>query len=489
AYTVDTVNSAHTGAIPTAGPATGGMGGPGGMRFGDEGRLGPPPGGGGAPRPTPPPPPTAVPKPLAGLSDRGILGGVDGTADRPRVRYLRGGDDNVLVEYGEMVLDLGLRMRVHALSTALAGAGLPGIIDVTPGVRSLHIHFDPDVLAQHRLLGMLAELETELPATQDLVVPSRTIRLPLSFDDPSIAEAIDRYRNGVRDSAPWLPSNTEFIRRINGLDSVDDVRATVFAAEYLVLGLGDVYLGAPLAVPLDPRHRLVTTKYNPARTWTPSDAVGIGGKYLCVYGMASPGGYQLIGRTVPIWSSYRQRAPFESGTPWLFRFFDRIVWEPVSAEQLLDYRAAATAGRFDAEVSEGTFALADHLRLLRDEADSIAEFETRQAAAFEAEKQAWQAAGEFDRGSAEIVSETVDDPLDGMPAEATVVTAPMIGNVWRVEVEVGQRLTAGSTVAVLEAMKLELPVQCPQSGTVLKVLATPGAKVEPGTPLAVIGVD
>lgn len=433
---------------------------------------------------------TTVPKPLAGLSDRGILGGVDGTGDRPRVRYLRGGDDNVLVEYGEMVLDLGLRMRVHALSTALAGAGLPGIIDVTPGVRSLHIHFDPDVLAQHRLLGVLAELEAELPATQDLVVPSRTIRLPLSFDDPSITEAIDRYRSGVRDSAPWLPSNTEFIRRINGLDSVDDVRATVFAAEYLVLGLGDVYLGAPLAVPLDPRHRLVTTKYNPARTWTPSDAVGIGGKYLCVYGMASPGGYQLIGRTVPIWSSYRQRAPFESGTPWLFRFFDRIVWEPVSAEQLLEYRAAATAGRFDAEVSEGSFALADHLRLLREEADSIAEFETKQAAAFEAEKQAWQAAGEFDRGTgAEIVSETVDDPLAGMPDNATVVTAPMIGNVWRVEVEAGQRLSAGATVAVLEAMKLELQVQCPDAGTVLKVLATPGAKVEPGTPLAVIGVD
>ncbi|HCW91615.1 MAG TPA: urea amidolyase, partial [Marinobacter sp.] len=37
---------------------------------------------------------------------------------------------------------------------------------------------------------------------------------------------------------------------------------------YLVMGLGDVYLGAPVATPLDPRHRLVTTKYNPARTWT-----------------------------------------------------------------------------------------------------------------------------------------------------------------------------------------------------------------------------
>lgn len=424
----------------------------------------------------------------AGLDDRGILGTVAAGADRPRVAYLRGGDDNILVEYGEMVLDLGLRMRVHALAQALADTGLPGIIDVTPGVRSLHIHFDPDVLAQHRLLGTLTELELELPATHDLVVPSRTIRLPLSFDDPSIAEAIDRYRSGVRDTAPWLPSNTEFIRRVNGLDSVEEVRAAVFDAEYLVLGLGDVYLGAPLAVPLDPRHRLVTTKYNPARTWTPSDAVGIGGKYLCVYGMASPGGYQLIGRTVPIWSSYRQYAPFESGTPWLFRFFDRIVWEPVTPEQLLEQRAAAAAGRFDAEVSEGTFALADHLRMLTENAGAITEFETKQAIAFEAEKQAWRAAGEFERGvTVASAPEPATDPLAGLPPDATVVTAPMIGNVWRVEIEVGQRLGAGDPVAILEAMKLELPVHSPGTGTVLKVLATPGAKVEPGTPLAVIG--
>ncbi|MEV0299294.1 urea carboxylase [Nocardia sp. NPDC050710] len=423
-------------------------------------------------------------------NDRGILGGLAPGDDRPEVVYLRGGDDNILVEYGAMVLDLGLRMRVHALAEALAASRLPGIIDVTPGVRSLHIHFDPDALPQHRLLGALAELETELPATHDLVVPSRTIRLPLSFDDPSIAEAIDRYRSGVRDTAPWLPSNTEFIRRINGLDSIDQVRAAVFDAEYLVLGLGDVYLGAPLAVPLDPRHRLITTKYNPARTWTPSDAVGIGGKYLCVYGMASPGGYQLIGRTIPIWSSYRQSTPFEPGIPWLFRFFDRIVWEPVTPEELLEYRAAAKAGRFDAEVGDGTFALADHLRMLTENADSIAEFETRQAAAFEAEKQAWRAAGEFERAAiTETPAEPATDPLAGLPADATVVTAPMIGNVWRVEIEEGQHLAAGAPVAILEAMKLELPVHSPGSGTVLKVLATPGAKVEPGTPLAVIGVD
>ncbi|MEU8901802.1 5-oxoprolinase/urea amidolyase family protein [Nocardia sp. NPDC048505] len=426
----------------------------------------------------------------AALRDRGILRSTAAGADRPSVAYLRGGDDNILVEYGERVLDLGLRMRVHALARALGEAAPRGIVDVTPGVRSLHIHFDPDELAQHRLLGLLAELEDDLPATGDLVVPSRTIRLPLSFDDPSIAEAIDRYRSGIRDTAPWLPSNVEFIRRVNGLDSVDDVRRVVFDAEYLVLGLGDVYLGAPLAVPLDPRHRLVTTKYNPARTWTPADAVGIGGKYLCVYGMASPGGYQLIGRTVPIWSSYRQHPPFENGTPWLFRFFDRIVWEPVTPEQLLEHRAAARAGRFDAEVGEGSFALADHRRMLAADAGGIAAFEARQSAAFEAEKRAWRAAGEFDRAvAAPPVAGAAADVLADLPPGATVVTAPMVGNVWRVDIEPGTRLAAGDPVAVLEAMKLELPIPSPATGTVLRVLAKPGATVEPGTPLAVIGVD
>ncbi len=77
-------------------------------------------------------------------------------------------------------------------------------------------------------------------------MPSRTVHLPLSWDDPSTREAIARYMSGVRDDAPWCPWNIEFIRRINGLDSVEEVYRTVFDAEYLVLGLGDVYLGAPV---------------------------------------------------------------------------------------------------------------------------------------------------------------------------------------------------------------------------------------------------
>src|SRR5436309_3137695 len=123
-------------------------------------------------------------------------------------------------------------------------------------------------------------------------------------------------------TAPWCPDNVEFIRRVNDLDRRDDVFDIVTAATYLVVGLGDVYLGAPVAVPIDPRHRLVTTKYDPARTWTPQNAVGIGGIYLCVYGMEGPGGYQLVGRTVPVWRLPVDGRPADP-QPWLLRQFDR----------------------------------------------------------------------------------------------------------------------------------------------------------------------
>ena len=147
--------------------------------------------------------------------------------------------------------------------------------------------------------------ESTLAAIDDMQVPTRIVKLPLSWDDDATQLAIAKYMQSVRADAPWCPSNIEFIRRINGLESIDDVKRIVFEASYLVLGLGDVYLGAPVATPLDPRHRLVTTKYNPARTWTPENAVGIGGAYLCVYGMEGPGGYQFVGRTCQMWNTYK----------------------------------------------------------------------------------------------------------------------------------------------------------------------------------------
>lgn len=334
-----------------------------------------------------------------GDEDDGIISETTSSDGATRVTYRRIGDDNVLVEYGEMRLDLALRARAHALHHALEQHRPDGLIDLTPGIRSLQVKVDPARLPQSRLVPLLAELEASLPAAQDLVVPSRTVRLPLSWDDPSTREAIERYMHGVRADAPWCPWNIEFIRRMNGLDSVDDVHRIVYGAEYLVLGLGDVYLGAPVATPLDPRHRLVTTKYNPARTWTPENAVGIGGAYLCIYGMEGPGGYQFVGRTTQIWNHRHPLVAkgFDPEHPWLLRFFDRIQWYPVSAEELLDLRADMAAGRGHVEITDGTFSLAEHEHFLAANAESIAATRAAMEAARAEERQRWETAGEFAR--------------------------------------------------------------------------------------------
>ncbi|QKT06425.1 5-oxoprolinase/urea amidolyase family protein [Gordonia sp. X0973] len=333
-----------------------------------------------------------------GDDDNGILARsrtADGTT---AVTYRRSGDDNILVEYGDLTLDLALRARVHALGERIEADRPRGLLDLTPGIRSLQVKADPDVWSQATMLDWLIECESELPAAEDLVVPSRTVELPLSWDDPSTREAIERYMLGVRSDAPWCPWNIEFIRRMNGLGSVDEVYRTVFDAEYLVLGLGDVYLGAPVAVPLDPRHRLVTTKYNPARTWTPENAVGIGGAYLCIYGMEGPGGYQFVGRTTQVWNHrHPLGAPgFEEQRPWLLRFFDRIRWYPVSAEELLDMRADVAAGRgASTRIADGTFSLAEHQSFLDANADDIAARRVAMESARAQERQRWADHGEF----------------------------------------------------------------------------------------------
>ncbi|GAB89022.1 5-oxoprolinase/urea amidolyase family protein [Gordonia rhizosphera] len=338
-----------------------------------------------------------------GDSDDGVLGATTTADGTTTVTYRRSGDDNILVEYGDMRLDLALRARVHALSERIEADRPAGIVDLTPGIRSLQVKADPDVFSQQKMLSWLVECESELPPAHDLVVPSRTVHLPLSWDDPATREAIERYMLGVRSDAPWCPWNIEFIRRMNGLDSVEDVHRVVFDASYLVLGLGDVYLGAPVAVPLDPRHRLVTTKYNPARTWTPENAVGIGGAYLCIYGMEGPGGYQFVGRTTQVWN-HRHPLPapgFDPQHPWLLRFFDQIRWYEVSAEELLDMRADVATGRGDSvRITDGAFSLAEHRAYLDANADHIAATRATMEAARAEERERWTRQGEFASPSA-----------------------------------------------------------------------------------------
>jgi urea carboxylase len=408
-----------------------------------------------------------------------------GTAGDVDVAYRRAGDDYLLVEYGPLVLDFALRLRAHALMEAVEAAGLPGIIDLTPGIRSLQIHYAPSVLPTAKLLARLRQLEESLPATDSLVIPSRIVHLPLSWEDPATLEAIEKYMRVVRNDAPWCPSNIEFIRRINGLDSVDEVRRIVFSASYMVLGLGDVYLGAPVATPTDPRHRLVTTKYNPARTWTPENAVGIGGAYMCIYGMEGPGGYQFVGRTVQVWNTHRQPPPFRDGKPWLLRFFDQIRFYPVEAKELLRMRAGFLHGRVPLQIEEGTFNFHDYRRFLASNAADITAFKARQQAAFVAERERWAAAGQ-DVVATALQADAPPAAEIVLPPGCTAVRSPVAGNLWRVLRAPGDAIAEGDLVAIVEAMKTEINVAAPSAAVVREIRVAPGAAVQAGQILAIV---
>jgi urea carboxylase len=407
--------------------------------------------------------------------------------DAPAVVYRPSGDKYLLVEYGPLVLDLRLRFRVHALMQWLEHERIQGIIDLTPGIRSLQVHYDSRVLSQKQLIDRLTAAERELPAVTEMVVPTRTVHLPLSWDDPATQLAIEKYMQGVRKDAPWVPSNLEFIRRINGLPSIEDVKKIVFDASYLVLGLGDVYLGAPVATPLDPRHRLVTTKYNPARTWTPENAVGIGGAYLCIYGMEGPGGYQFVGRTLQMYNRLRRTQYFTDETPWLLRFFDQIRFHPVTAQELLEMREAFPLGQLEVQIEEHQFRLADYLKFLEQEASSISTFKTTQQAAFEAERQRWIANGQLNF-STEVQVPTSDD-ASARFADAHLVESHVPGNIWKVRTQKGSQVRRGEVLVIVESMKMEITIEATASGTVLEILVSEGRSIAAGQALVAIQPD
>ena len=410
---------------------------------------------------------------LAALEERG---------SRPSTVYRRQGDRHVLVEYGPNVLDLTLRLRVHALMLELEGMHLPGVIDITPGIRSLQVHYDARVLPLPRVLSVLADAEDRLGELESFEIPSRVIWLPLSFADPSVAETIARYTASVRADAPWCPDNIEFIRRINGLSSVDEVRRIVFDARYLVMGLGDVYLGAPVAVPLDPRHRLVTTKYNPARTWTPPNVVGLGGAYLCIYGMEGPGGYQLFGRTIQVWNSYRRTRAFTDEKPWLLRFFDQIRFFPVTHTELTQWRRDFPFGRRELRIEEEMFRLVDYRRFLHEHRAAIDVFQSTRRRAFDAERDEWTRRNELSREATLAESSPEQDSV-AVPAGAEIVEAPLGGSVWKINVRLGDRIEKGTVIAAIEAMKTECSVPSPAAGIVRAIYIQERQSIAPGMPV------
>ena len=254
------------------------------------------------------------------------------------IRCSQAGDRALLLEFGDED-NFTLRQTFHIMHFIEKHRiiPIPGVEELTPGVRSLQVRLIagfslPEVL--DALVAHEISLGIEIPPR----LPSRVVEMPLVFNDNSSRKAMARYASTIRSSAPYLPSNIEFLQKLNWLDSSDQVESNLYEGTFLVLGLGDVYQGSSCAVPLDPRHRLFGTKYNPSRSFTPRGAVGIAGQYLCIYATDSPGGYQLVSRTISIWDEFHKPGLGEKA-PWMFSLLDQIRFYPVTEEVLSEAEA------------------------------------------------------------------------------------------------------------------------------------------------------
>ena len=177
------------------------------------------------------------------------------------MRLRPAGERGLLVEVEELE-------TVHRLHAALRQLDPPGVVELVPGYRTVLIVADPE------RAGVLDELAAGLPGLElppAGAVAGETVEIPVSYDGEDLAE----------------------VAGLTGLEADEVVRRHT-APEYTVAFLG-FSPGFPYLVGLDPA--LEVPRRDTPRTSIPAGSVGLAGNQTGIYPTASPGGWQLIGRT------------------------------------------------------------------------------------------------------------------------------------------------------------------------------------------------
>ncbi|KAK1987217.1 urea carboxylase [Colletotrichum cereale] len=418
-----------------------------------------------------------------------ILHTAQAHGDHPRVTYRQGGDTAVIVEYGEQVADLRNTICVQILKEKVVVRGLVGV-RCEPNLATLTVHYDPLQIHQSDLLSELMKLDESIEEIVGIKLAVRELSLPLCVDHPTIKEATERYMESIRRTAAYLPDNVEYLRRNNALETRREVVDSLVKTPWLTVAVG-FFVGTPIMFPLDPKYVFTGQKYNPNRAYTPSGSVGLGGSLLAIYPIAAPGGYQLMGRTLGTWDMMGTRPGFSPSRPWLFNHFDMVRFREVSKEEFDQAERDFEAGRYVFEISDGVLSMDEHVATFDAAARDPAQQEWRKrqiAAAKEMGELEQRLFGEWAEAKAAEVSSQEEGGGDAASADAMTVESPMSANVWKVLVKVGDVLEKKQTVAILEAMKMEIKVVASeaQAGAVVtKIARPPGSVVGPGTPIVV----
>jgi urea carboxylase len=376
----------------------------------------------------------------------------DADADTPKVRYRQGGDDHLLVEYGEESFDLNHRCRVTALENTLNSNSTPdaiksNLLNTVGCCTTLLIHYNGAKLARSDLIAHLNNIESQLGNLRTTKVPTRVFKLPISFESKLQDEATERYMTNQRPHAPYLPDNLAFVAKNNAF-TPQQLKDIYLTGQFMAVVVG-FFCGNTVSLPVDPRQRLSAPKMNPSRVFTPEGTVGWAGSCMSIYPVDSPGGYQMTGRTVPCWDYYSYKPGFDN-KPWIFRDFDILTFYQVSEQELDVMLGKFRAGKYDWEYEEAEFDMAEHNKLLKTTVDEVKSMRAKQAVAQDAmtreeneSLERWRKEKAENQVDESTVERLLDDP------SIFSVEAPVDANVWKVEVDEGDE--AGEDTVVSEA--------------------------------------
>ncbi|KAL8698767.1 MAG: hypothetical protein Q9201_006398 [Fulgogasparrea decipioides] len=323
---------------------------------------------------------------LPALEDVGkaVIHQIEANESWPKTCYRQGGDDYLLVEYGDGKFDLNHRCRVTALAKALRESSgnissSKGLINTVGCCNSLLIYYNGLQISQDALLDHLIHLESKLGDLSRAKVPSRLFKLPILFGSPRETAAIKRYMETQRAYASYLPDNMDFVAKNNGLEK-QDLKNMLLSARLIAVSVG-FFAALPLCLPVDPRQRICCPKMNPSRVFTPAGQVSWGGSCMALYNVESPGGYQLTGLTIPGCDILGSKPGYSLSRPWLFEDFDQLTFHEVEEEEYERELKLFESGRYEYEWEEVEFDMEEHNRLLERTKEEVETVRKRQAQA------------------------------------------------------------------------------------------------------------
>lgn len=228
--------------------------------------------------------------------------------------FLPVGDCALMVEFGREISE-EVNARVRSLASALKSNAIPGVLEWVPTYRSLLVCYDPAKISCRRLMASLRRLLNR--AGQAAQAGLRIWQIPVCYGG--------EYGEDIEYVASHAGITPEEVVKIHS--------GSVYRIYMLGFLPGFAYLGG-----LD--KRIHTPRLKTPRTRIPPGSVGIGGEQTGIYPIASPGGWQLIGRTpVKLYDPRRE-------LPILFEAGDYLRFVPIDKKRFEEIAAQVEAGTY-----------------------------------------------------------------------------------------------------------------------------------------------